>query len=209
MSNTSRLSVALAVSITMPGSILAQDTLRIMTPAEGTIVNPGGTVVVYVTASGGPFKSVSIGAPDPIKGSQLLTTAPYQFGITIPATTTPGLYPLTALGNTNAGTLIMSDPIMIDVERPDSPQNVTTDGTQLELAVGDRTVIPVAGTYADGSNVDLHKSTQTRYDARPPGVISVSRDGQVTALKARVVTLTVEHKQKTAVVKVFVAPGPK
>ncbi len=192
-------------------SVHAQATLQITTPTPGTIVSPGETFAVYVTASGGPFLALAIIAYDPIGGggSQLLTAPPYQFAMTIPPATTPGLYPLSAFGKTSTGTFVDSEPIMIDVERADSPRTITPDLTQLGMAVGDRDVILLTGTYADGSQVYLHKSTQTRWILSSPGIVAVGPQGQITALRVGSVALTITHKQKTVIVPILVKSDPR
>jgi hypothetical protein len=82
MLHTVRLFVALAAA---PGLLLAQATLQITAPKPGTIVNPGQTFVVEVSASGGPFTNVSAIAPAYASSSQTLSSPPYQFSFTIPA----------------------------------------------------------------------------------------------------------------------------
>jgi len=72
------------------GAALAQATLQITSPADGTLVSPGQTITVTVSASpGGVFTGVGVGGEGPIALSQLLTVPPYQFAVKIPSTTTP------------------------------------------------------------------------------------------------------------------------
>jgi hypothetical protein len=158
---------------------------------------------------GEPMKGVAVAAWDPIVSLQVLTTPPYQFGITIPSIIRLGLYLLTAFGNAVSGSHISSDSISIDVERPDSPQRIATNCTQLDESVGDESVIRVTGTCTDGAVVDLSKSTQTIYQTTPSGIVSVSRDGVVVALAAGAATILVENKQRTAAIRVFVTPAPR
>jgi hypothetical protein len=82
MLRTLRLFVALAAA---PGLSLAQATLHVTSPKPGTVVNPGQTFVVEVSASGGHFTNVSALAPPYRLNSQGLTSPPYQFSLTIPA----------------------------------------------------------------------------------------------------------------------------
>ena len=139
---------------------------------------------VKIEASGAALTGAMIAAEDPIKAGQVLSRPPYRFSITIPAKTTPGLYTLVAEGASPTSDIPSSEPISIDVERLDSPQSIATDVTHLDLKVGEQSAIDVTGTYPDGSHVRLTKSTQTNYETVPAGVVSVTRDGLVTALAA-------------------------
>jgi Bacterial Ig-like domain (group 2) len=205
MSNRLYLTVALAALATLP----AQAALRITSPKNLTVVSPGETIFVDVAVSGEPLIGANIAAADPIKDSQVLSAPPYHFPITIPTKITPGLYALTAEGRSPHSELQTSQPISIDVERPDSPQSITTDLSRLELAVGDQSDIAVIGTYGDGSTVELTKSTQTKYTTARPGVVSVSSDGLVTGLAVGSTEIVINHKGNKAEVRVIVTRGPK
>jgi hypothetical protein len=194
----------LGLLFTMGVSAQAQNSLQITNPAPGTVVNPGQTVVVNVLASGGPFTSVSVLPTFDVNNDILLLTAPpYQFSFTVPVGSRPGLAAITAMGSTAAGE-IDSLPVTIAIERSDSPQSITTDSSQLELRIGDQMTISVAGTYEDGSIVDLSHSTQTKYEPVIAGVVSVTADGFVTALAPGSTTIVVRHRDRQRTVKVTV-----
>ena len=74
----------------------AQPSVQITSPADKTIVRPGQTLNVQVTATGGTFQRVVIIPGQPLPWSEILTTPPYNFSIQIPPDITPGPYPLTA-----------------------------------------------------------------------------------------------------------------
>jgi len=176
-----RLCAALGVVASLGASLQAQ-VLEISSPENGTVVNPGHVVGVTVSATGALVTDVAIIGWDPIGFSRVLTSPPYLFDIEIPLTITPGKYQLTAMGKAESGALIQSEPVMIDVERPDLPQKIAAGLRQLDLTVGAQLPISVTGTYADGSIVDLDKSTQTTFVSQNPAVATVTDEGFVTAV---------------------------
>jgi len=160
----------------------AQSTLEITSPENGTLVYTGHVLGVTVTASGAPPENVVLIGTDPIGISKLLTAPPYVFDVEIPETITPGPYQLTAASISKSGPLVGSQPITIDVEREDQPQKITTNWKQLRFNVGDQSGIGVTGTYADGSMVDLSRSSRTTYATQNPAIATVTKEGFVTAI---------------------------
>lgn len=153
--------IGVCLFLFLASGIRAQGSLQITNPASGTTLSPGQTVVVDVTASGGPFNGIMIVAPEDINVDTVLSSPPYEFSFTIPSQVTPGLTTIGALGLSASGPVTTE--IQVDIERPDSPQTITTDTSQLELAVGDSVPVQVFGTYADGTMLRLTNSTQTTY----------------------------------------------
>lgn len=184
-------------------TLLAQGKLEITSPAAGTIVNPGQTIVVKVAVSGGPFSSVSVLAPGTPIGSSTLTAPPYQASYTIPSEIMPHLDRISAIGSTASGA-VFSAPVWIDLERPDAPRSITTNLSRLELRIGHIAALSVTGTYADGSIVLLTESTHTKYEPSTAGVVLVQADGLVTAIATGTTTIEVRHKDKRAIVRVTV-----
>ena len=149
----------------LPHYLNAQAALQITSPSTGTVVNPGQEVQVIVSAAQ-PFASVLLVGQSPLGLSQPLAGPPYSSSVTVPAQTDPGLHTLTALGSTGSGSLVPSAPVVLDVERPDSPVSVRPPIPAVELQVGGGFGIQVVGTYADGSTAYLSKSTLTTYSSQ-------------------------------------------
>jgi len=189
----SRYCAALAILCTPAAWLKAQTTLEITSPASGTVVNPGHVIGVTVRASGGPFELVSI-AGEPIGFSQPRKEPPYQFDIEIPEKTIPGEYGLTAIGKPAAGDAVFSQPIAIDVERPDEPRKITTNFRLLNMRVGEDLPIDVYGAYADGSEVNLTKSRQTTYFSESPAIVTVSREGRVKSIAPGTTRIVIDGK---------------
>jgi hypothetical protein len=113
----------------------AQPSIKVTSPAEGAIVNPGQTLTITVAVSGGAFDEVAARAPWDPSISKSLTSPPYQFTFTIPSTTTPGVVAVAAMGHTSAR-MVFAVPVAVDVERPDSPVSVTSLFSDLDEDVG-------------------------------------------------------------------------
>jgi hypothetical protein len=206
MSRTLQLFVGLAV---ISSGVLAQASLQITTPADHTVVRPGETFVIFVTPSGGPFAGVFIAAPDLLGGGVVLKNPPYQFSATVPAAARPGLSKLTAAGSTDSGTPIQSDPIFVDIERPDSPTRLSVDvPPQMEIQVGHVLSVHLGGKYSDGKTFDLSRSTQTKYEIVPPGPASVDREGFVTGVAIGRANLVIRHRERQMIVSVVVTRDP-
>ncbi len=159
----------------------AQPTLRITSPAEGTVIQPGETVRFQVEASGN-FKSVSVGGENPISSSDVRTSPPYEFTIQIPTRIGLRTYQFTAVGFVGPGEMIHSQPIKLDVQRKERPVSTRVQPRTLRLAVGETGYLVVTGTYPDGSASTITEATTTEYVSKSPEVATVKRDGRVTAV---------------------------
>ncbi len=207
-SSLHRISV-FAVIVGAPASLFAQATLQITNPAPGTVVNPGQTVVVNVSASGGPFTSVTIIAPGYVNGLAALNSPPYQFSFTVPPIPSkgigPGINTITAAGTT-ASAVVFSSAVPVDIERSDSPVSIAINTSGLELSIGDALPIGVYGTYSDGSTVRVTESTQTTFTSQNPAVAAVvTSDGLVKGVAPGSTTIFVRHRglQRTLPVRVI------
>ena len=183
----------------------APPTVRITSPLDGAVVNSGQTLVVTVDATPGAFQWVSVGGDDPLGVFQALAAPPYQFTITIRPDIPSGTYGLFATGVIQPGNLVDSDPIHIDIERADSPQQLEPQFRTLGFAyVGDDDPFVVTGIFADGSRVDLTHSMRTRYKSSNPSVVTVNSDGMVTAVGPGSARLIIRNGSAKVVVPVTV-----
>ena len=158
---------------------LAAQSLQITSPTAGTIVNPGQSVAVTVTGAG-TFSDVTIIGQTPFGSSdQALSAPPYQFTIEVPGSISPGQYTLTAVGITSSA-FIYSTPVLVDVERPDSPVSISTEPSLLSLYPGQMGYLRVIGTFSDGTSLDLTQSTTTTFSSSATTVATVSAFGIVT-----------------------------
>src|SRR5271169_3492354 len=93
--------------------------LKITAPPNGTIVAPGGVLIVTVEATPFAFRSVVL-AGRPIGFGDTVFTPPYRFAVRISPDTPAGTDTLEATGVIEPGKFIISPSLTIDVERPDS-----------------------------------------------------------------------------------------
>ncbi len=185
-------------------SALCAQTLRITSPADGTVVKPGETLAVTVAATGAAFRIVVLVGYDPIGTMEPLMAPPYKFSVPIPSTISPRRYSLTAIGSIRPDENVTSDPISIDVERPDPPVSITVEPSFLRLEVGGRGYLRLIATYADTSEADIGQSTLTKCTSDSPDVATSTDDGRVLAIGPGSAKITVENGGKTTMVPVAV-----
>jgi hypothetical protein len=191
------------VVLTCLASLHAQPTLKITSPANGTVFNPGQTITVSVNPSGPGFSMIGLGGEDPLGFAGFVSTSPYQFSIQIPTTITPKRYTLTAMGVVPQAQAVASPQITIAVERPDSPVRLNVQPSQLEFSVGENTYVTVSGTYSDGSTAFLNEAASTTFVSNSPAIATVDNYGKVTAVSSGSTTIVVNG---TTQVPVTVAP---
>ncbi len=188
-------------------ALQAQPSLRITSPTDGTVFNPGQTIPVMVNAAPATFQTVIVAGDLPLGFSQILTAPPYQFQMPIPSNINAGPYTLTAIGITQqGGNAVYSDPVTVPIERPDSPQSLNTDLSLTFEYIGDSVALAVTGSFADGSTVSLTRSTLTTYISDNPLVATVDANGVVTAVGPGSCNLRISNAGASTTVPVSVPP---
>jgi len=172
-----------------------QASVRIVSPAAGTVVRPGQTVMVSVVADIslenlaligerplGVGQVVSESSPGLVTRGQGEAT-PIQFKLSVPSDIRAGIYSVTVIG-TVASREIVSDSLTLDVEWAEDPVKVWTEPSSMIqfYHIGDRIPIRVLGRFADGSQRELSRSTKTSFTSDDPDVATVSAGGFVTAV---------------------------
>lgn len=171
-----------------------QDLIHILSPSTDTVVRPGQTIIITVTADTSVEKLVLIGqhplgvgqvVSDPTPG--VVTrgqgdSRPVRFQLTIPFQIPPGSYRVTAMGTTSSGEM-ESQAITLDVERPDEPAKIWTEPSFISsIHPGDQIPIRVLGSFADNSQEELTKSNKTSFTSADPHIATVTSDGLVTGV---------------------------
>lgn len=190
----------------MAGLLVAQPTLRIVSPAEGSTFHPGESVTVDVEASPPEaFKLVYVVGFDPIGFSkEKVDRPPYRFSVRIPDRIRPDKYGLTAFGSTQAGQLVTSNPVLILVERADSPVSVSVYPVVVDFTMDQKRYLEVTGHYADGTTADLTQSSRIRYVSSAPSVATVQAQGIVTPVAPGSAKITISYGDLKAEVPVRV-----
>jgi len=176
--------IAVAMLVIGTGNSRAQGfpiLLQITSPPDGTIVNPGQTINVVVTpTSGDTFNAVLLTGDLPI--DQTLATPPYKFSITIPPKATIGKHFLNATGGRSGQQPGTSHPLDLDVEPSVAISKIRVEPATISFRrAGDRIPLTIWGTFADGSKMNITKSSRTMYSAGDPSVAMVNSTGLVTA----------------------------
>jgi hypothetical protein len=188
------LMAALLIVAGWPATASAQAVLEISSPASGAVINPGQAMTVNVTSPANvTFVNVGVVAESPIGISTLASGVPAQFTLNVPADIACGRYLVSAEGATAAGQYVSSAIVTIDVERPDMPTSIRDTALSIGFeAPGASLPISLLGSFADGTVLDVTRSTHVVYESSDPAVATVSASGEVTALAAgdTVVTAT-------------------
>lgn len=169
--------------------------LQIISPATGTIVNPGQTIAVAVSSpSNTAFSQVDVVAQDPIGPTAAASAVPATFSLTIPGDIACRTYMLTAFGVTSSGQSLQSATILIDVERPDLPTAVSAQISGIALEVlGEQFPIVLLGTFSDGSILDVTESSNVTYSSSNTTVATADANGMVTGGSAGSATITATY----------------
>ena len=179
--------------ITVP-SFGQQSLLRILSPASGLVVRPGQTVTITVSADSAVQKLVLMGQ-HPLGMARLAFDGaagmvaqgqgeghPLQFLLTIPAAIQPGTYRVTAVGRTSGGA-VESNALALDVERPDKPTRIWAEPSIIQFThLGDQIPVRVLGVFADGSQAEMTRSSNTTFASADRRIASITAGGMVTAL---------------------------
>lgn len=168
--------------------------LQIDSPSAGTVVNPGQTISVSVSSPASTsFSQVAVIGEDPIGFSNLQTSVPAQFSITIPADIDCGPHMLTAAGATTSGQSVESATVLIDVERADMPTGLSGQmpGNQVTLeSLGQQFAIVLFAAFSDGSVLAVTQSSYVAYSSSDTTIATVDNNGIVTAVSAGNATIT-------------------
>ena len=170
--------------------LLAQPTLRITSPVDGTIVHPGESLKVTVEAPPvGVLPNVLLIGWGPLGMFRAVGSPPYQFVVPVPKTIAPGPYRLTAAGTSPSQGKnpipVESKPITILVERADEPVRLEVFPPTISLQPGRKGFLSVTGIFADRQKVDLKLSSKTIYSSDTPRVVTVEPNSVVHRRRPR------------------------
>jgi hypothetical protein len=204
---------AWALSCLLSGSLVAQPTLRITSPADDAVVHPGDSLKVKVDVSPpGAFTDLLLIAGDPIGMIPEAGGPPYEFVVPIPQNMAPGYYSLGVMGKPRPGlgvgaNQIFSKPITLVVERADEPVRLEVFPPTISVQPGGKWFLSVTGVFADGQKVDLKLSTKTIYTSDTPKIVTIDPRGVVKALAPGSAKITVSNgKARVEILVVVSAP---
>lgn len=192
--------------------MLSHAGLQIISPRTGIVVAPGNTIHVVVAVDGGTtFSEVQV-IIEGVGFSVPLTAPPYEFDIPIP-TGFLGLKNLKAVGITSRDTDESSPPVVIDIEGTFIVTGLQTTPSSIKFAfAGQEFPLRIMGLLADGTQVDVSKSSRTSYTSADPSVARVDSSGLVTAVgqgTSKTTKIMVQYQGKTLLIPVTVPQGIK
>ena len=187
----------LAALLMFPEALVAQS-LQIISPVNGAVVYSGQAMTVTVSADPTAFQSVTIFMPDP-EQTTVLSGPPYQITVTIPTGSPSGRNKaISAMGTPTSGGAPIFYSISVDIERPDSPTQLTLGLQTVSFGyVGEQTPLGVTGAFADGSLIGLEDSTYTAYVSDTPSVAAVDPRGMLTAIAPGTASITITYSPPT------------
>ena len=180
---------ALAFAQAVPGQ-----SLRIVSPANGTVVHPGQSFRVAVSIARA-FQQVLLMGESWIGASQMLASGPYEFTVRVPAKVAEArIYTLFAVGLIGPGQIANSAPLLLDTEPRSKPISLEIQEYPYGLEfqqIGDSSSLLVEGKFSDASTMDMSQSTMTTYVSVTPAIATVDKYGTVTAIANGKTTITV------------------
>jgi hypothetical protein len=181
--------------------------LKIVSPAQGTIVSPGQMLTVVVDVplevhfTNGIFISGDLGDAGP------MTAQPYTFNMgPIPQDSPIGEIRIIATGTKTNGEQIISAPLALRVERIDHALSIDADPQYLSFKViGDQETLTVTGKFSDGTKLILNESSKIHFKVNDDSVITVNDIGMVTARGFGETNLMITYEEHTKNITVRVA----
>jgi hypothetical protein len=199
------ISALLAALVLVRASDAGQDApLAIAAPANGAIVTPGQTLSISVTSPANvTVAHVGIVAGSPFEDTDLATSVPAQFTLTVPTGIRPGRFQLTADGATSSGEDVTAT-VEIDVERSTLPTTLSTLlSTLLFDAPGEDFAIKAVADFATETFVDVTGSSKVTYSSSDPAVAMVGANGLVRAIGPGSTSITVTYTDGGAIATVI------
>ena len=187
-----RAFVAAVLSFACVAAAKAQQ-VSITSPTNGSIYAPGSTINVTATVTGGVVIGVKVGAQDMGMTAYQLT-APYTLSLPVPSKVI-GPRNLVAVGLIANETIVISPPVSVDIEPSSTPTAINFQQSLVAFGyAGQQQRVGVTATFADGSTLDITKSTQLTFASGNPGVASVDSTGLMTGLAPGTGSVTASYQ---------------
>jgi hypothetical protein len=178
-------------------SVARAQQVAITSPASGSVYSPGSTINVTANVTGGSVLAVKIAAQD-IGTAPFQVTAPYSFSFVVPAGIV-GPRNVFAAGLIADETAVFSPVITVDIEPGTAPTSISFQQPLVAFGyVGEQQRIGVTATFADGSTLDVSKSTQLSFTSGNTSLVSVDTTGLITGLAPGNTTVTATFGTATA-----------
>ena len=180
--------------------------IRVLSPPDGAVFEPGQAVTVIVEPTGPiPPEVVSVVTRGVITGS---FSAPFH--VTFAAQQALGRYKLGITAKDARGHVLDAElTYHVETATPVTSIQVRSNAigrsASVDLIAGVlNEQIRVLGTFADGKSLNISRSREVQYVSSDPQVATVSPDGLVEAVDPGTTTITVSYKDKSVTVPVTV-----
>jgi hypothetical protein len=203
-----RLSIlGLIVLIASPTSLCQQ--LAITNPVKGTVVTPGHTITIEVSvAKDAVFTGIQVLGQD-FGITEVESSPPYLFKLTVPNQVI-GPRSITALGIVSREQGAFSSSLMVDSETTATISLLTVNLAHIAFHYpGQEIPLNVAGTFDDGTELDITRSSLTSYTSADTAVAMVDPNGVVTATGSGATTILVSYGNQSALIQVLVLPAAR
>ena len=195
--------LCLSLTVWQPAHAAAVPSALVITsPPNGSVFEPGQTVVLTVEPQGAIPEAVAVISP---LGTDINTQPPFTLSITIPVKEPLGVKRLTAVTRGRSDNEPIQAAIDVHVETATPITSIRIDPSDLFLGrflfVGLNCFEP---GFADGQTRIITKSLEIRYASSNPQVATVAPDGLVKAVGEGTATITVTYKDQSATVPVKV-----
>jgi len=167
--------------------------VSITSPTNGSTYAPGSTINVTATVTGGVVIGVKVGAQDMGMTTYQLT-APYTLSLPVPSKVI-GPRNLVAVGLIANETIVFSPPVSVDIEPSAIPTAINFQQSLVAFGyAGQQQRVGVTATFADGSTLDITKSTQLTFASANPSLVSVDSTGLMTGLAPGTGSVTASYQ---------------
>ena len=170
------------IAVLQPRKSQAQsNSLHITSAADGTVIYPGQTISVTITSDDPNVVGVALLGEDPFGIIQPRKLTFLRSTVTVPKVIRFKSYSLTAMASTTTpGRTVQSDPLTIDVERPELPLSLSSSLRSVEVTeLSDGMPLSLKAKFRDGKSMDVSDSSPVTYTSSNPGSFTISADGEL------------------------------
>jgi len=191
---------AFAASPPVRVSVSASAGIRIVSPANGTMVNAGDAIGVDVQATGDAALAFVFAGTE--SDLDFKNASPFHLELHVPADVIGPRTIAVLAGDLNGNEFL--DSVIVNVQAPTVLMSLATLEPQVTLLnPGLETQISVLGTFGDGLTRNVTLDPNTAYSSSDPNVATVDR-GLIKALHQGATTIGVSNAGKTTSVAVTV-----
>jgi hypothetical protein len=202
-----RLLFPIIAFLTIASSLFGQQ-LTITSPAPGTVYSSGQTINVAVSVTNGQVFAVQVGVED-LAFSPYQSQSPYLFSLTVPSGII-GPKSLFAVALIGDETVLLSPGISVDIEPSSQPSGISFQQGLVTFGYeGQQRTVGVSAVFADGSTLDISRSSQLKFSSDSPGVVSVDPSGLMTANGSGNANVTVSYGNLSSTIKAIGSTGVK